>query len=39
MTDALELGPTGRPMPYLPTPQPLERHGPARVGQCSSGVG
>ena len=42
MTDALELGPTGRPMPYLPTPQPLERHGPARViAMCNQkgGVG
>ncbi|MGK2868144.1 MAG: ParA family protein [Mycobacterium sp.] len=42
MTDALELGPTGRPMPYLPTPEPLERHGPARViAMCNQkgGVG
>ena len=42
MIDALELGPTGRPMPYLPTPEPLERHGPARViAMCNQkgGVG
>jgi chromosome partitioning protein len=26
-----ELGPTGRPMPRLTEPRPLERHGPARV--------
>jgi len=26
-----ELGPTGRPMPVLPVPQPLTEHGPARV--------
>jgi chromosome partitioning protein len=24
-------GPTGRPMPHLPEPQPLTQHGPARV--------
>ncbi len=26
-----EIGPTGRPMPYLPEPEPLTHHGPARV--------
>jgi chromosome partitioning protein len=26
-----EIGPTGRPMPHLPEPQPLTEHGPARV--------
>ena len=26
-----EIGPTGRPMPYLPEPLPLTEHGPARV--------
>jgi chromosome partitioning protein len=32
MTDVLlELGPTGRPWPDLPVPEPLEQHGPARV--------
>jgi chromosome partitioning protein len=25
------LGPTGRPLPHIPEPPPLERHGPARV--------
>src|SRR2546423_15040851 len=25
------LGPTGRPMPVFPDPQPLDRHGPAKV--------
>ena len=25
------LGPTGRPLPELPDPRPLDRHGPARV--------
>src|SRR3954471_4045455 len=25
------LGPTGRPMPIFPTPEPLDHHGPARV--------
>ncbi len=43
MTDALlELGPTGRTMPYLPTPEPLHEHGPARViAMCNQkgGVG
>src|SRR6266567_7462826 len=28
---ATELGPTGRPLPRLPDPAPLDRHGPARV--------
>src|SRR4051812_15692818 len=26
-----ELGPTGRPWPQVPEPQPIDRHGPARV--------
>jgi chromosome partitioning protein len=26
-----EIGPTGRPMPHLPEPEPLTQHGPARV--------
>src|SRR6185503_2398123 len=26
-----ELGPTGRPLPRLPEPKPLDRHGPATV--------
>src|SRR5487761_672498 len=26
-----EIGPTGRPMPVFPDPEPLVRHGPARV--------
>jgi chromosome partitioning protein len=26
-----EIGPTGRPMPVFPEPQPLTEHGPARV--------
>ncbi len=37
-----ELGPTGRPLPYLPVPQPLVQHGPARViAMCNQkgGVG
>jgi chromosome partitioning protein len=28
---AEDLGPTGRPLPELPDPKPLDRHGPARV--------
>ena len=28
---ATELGPTGRPIPAFPDPEPLEAHGPARV--------
>jgi chromosome partitioning protein len=28
---AVVIGPTGRPMPHLPEPQPLTEHGPARV--------
>jgi chromosome partitioning protein len=28
---AVELGPTGRPMSAFPDPQPLDRHGPARI--------
>ncbi len=27
----VEIGPTGRPMPVFPEPQPLTNHGPARV--------
>ncbi len=37
-----ELGPTGRPLPDLPVPPPLDRHGPARViAMCNQkgGVG
>ncbi|HVA59135.1 MAG TPA: ParA family protein [Mycobacteriales bacterium] len=37
-----ELGPTGRPVPRLPEPDPLDRHGPARVlAMCNQkgGVG
>jgi chromosome partitioning protein len=37
-----ELGPTGRPIPRLPEPRPLHRHGPARViAMCNQkgGVG
>jgi len=40
--DAVALGPTGRPMPDLPEPQPLVDHGPARViAMCNQkgGVG
>src|SRR5436189_4087820 len=39
---AAELGPTGRPMPNLPEPRVLDRHGPARViAMCNQkgGVG
>ncbi|CAN5818859.1 ParA family protein [soil metagenome] len=38
----LELGPTGRAMPDLPTPAPLHEHGPARIiAMCNQkgGVG
>jgi chromosome partitioning protein len=28
---ALRIGPTGRPLPVFPEPEPLVRHGPARV--------
>ena len=37
-----EVGPTGRPLPYLPDPPPLDRHGPARIlAMCNQkgGVG
>ncbi|MCW2600640.1 MAG: parA [Frankiales bacterium] len=37
-----EMGPTGRPLPLLPAPPPLDRHGPARViAMCNQkgGVG
>ena len=37
-----ELGPTNRPMPSFPVPQPLDRHGPARIiAMCNQkgGVG
>jgi len=27
----LQIGPTGRPLPIFPSPEPLARHGPARV--------
>ena len=27
----IDLGPTGRPMPELPEPAPLDGHGPARI--------
>src|SRR5579863_8026810 len=27
----LQTGPTGRPLPVFPSPEPLVRHGPARV--------
>jgi chromosome partitioning protein len=27
----LQIGPTGRPLPIFPSPEPLVRHGPARV--------
>jgi chromosome partitioning protein len=36
------LGPTGRPVPFLPDPPPLDRHGPARIlAMCNQkgGVG
>ena len=36
------LGPTGRPMPEFPEPQPLTSHGPARIiAMCNQkgGVG
>jgi chromosome partitioning protein len=38
----IELGPTGRPMPYIPEPRPLTTHGNARVvSMCNQkgGVG
>ena len=41
-TDAVALGPTGRPRPVLPDPAPLDRHGPARIlAMCNQkgGVG
>ena len=31
LEDAPVIGPTGRPMPVLPEPEPLTKHGPARV--------
>jgi len=37
-----EMGPTGRPLPFLPDPPPLDRHGPARIlAMCNQkgGVG
>ncbi len=37
-----EMGPTGRPLPYVPDPPVLERHGPARIlAMCNQkgGVG
>jgi len=27
----MELGPTGRPLPHIPEPAPVDRHGPARI--------
>ena len=30
-SDQPTLGPTGRPRPVLPEPEPLDRHGPARI--------
>jgi len=43
MTDTLlDLGPTGRPLPDLPIPEPIEQHGPAYViAMCNQkgGVG
>ncbi len=36
------IGPTGRPMPHFPTPEPRETHGPARIiAMCNQkgGVG
>ena len=41
-TATTELGPTGRPLPLLPVPEPLTEHGPARViSMCNQkgGVG
>ena len=26
-----QVGPTGRPLPFFPDPEPLTKHGPARV--------
>ena len=40
--DGAELGPTGRPLPDLPVPAPLQSHGPARIiAMCNQkgGVG
>ena len=40
--DSGEIGPTGRPLPYLREPAPLSQHGPARViAMCNQkgGVG
>jgi chromosome partitioning protein len=37
-----EIGPTGRPLPFLPDPPPLDHHGPARIlAMCNQkgGVG
>ncbi len=37
-----DIGPTGRPLPFLPDPPPLDRHGPARIlAMCNQkgGVG
>ena len=42
IAEADGVGPTGRPRPVLPTPPPLERHGPARIlAMCNQkgGVG
>ena len=40
--DGTEIGPTGRPLPDLPVPAPLQSHGPARIiAMCNQkgGVG
>ena len=42
LTDEVEIGPTGRPMPVIPEPKPLTQHGNARViAMCNQkgGVG
>ena len=42
MSKKEKLGPTGRPLPSFPIPQPLAQHGPARViAMCNQkgGVG
>ncbi|WP_371417976.1 ParA family protein, partial [Janibacter hoylei] len=40
--DLTQYGPTGRPMPSFPEPEPLASHGPARIiAMCNQkgGVG
>ncbi|QCC78681.1 ParA family protein [Nocardioides daphniae] len=42
VTREMEIGPTGRPLPVFPEPQPVAEHGPARVvAMCNQkgGVG